>query len=300
MFDTEMMCQVEKVSVRVKVDGPNVRRRMRFTLGREFDALIAAALNDGQEIRQGIIAHSLKKATMPIDALSLRCRMVGADGTTVHLGEATGVHADAKAGKEEEGGDSSVPPAISLVIEAPYSNEAWAFLGRNCAAFCRVTISKRQLELNLSGDAKKTREAKRAARRAKADAEHAGLTVEYSDDGKAEDMRPIDPPDDAGEYALADSTEEPTEPARPGPRLSAVPSHDAPPKRSVRKLRVGMDEVELNGNRFTVEVTQEGDDYIATAIDTPGPLHGRGVDIDQAVDNLRKAISIAMAEPATA
>lgn len=277
MFDAELLFRVERVGLKTVPDGPTVRRRMRFALVREFDAVIAGALDGGRDVRAGLTDHALLKATMPIDGLALSAKLVSggsfgdgvpADGkaSSVDLRLVEGVRADAVAAKASDDEREDEPPGITLWLDAGYSDEAWLFLGRNLGAYVRVTLSRVQQELPGVG---------RAA---------AGAPK------PARQRRPVERDDDDKVDARQPPTEEPAAPPAPPepPRLRA-------PKRMRTKLE---DAIDMGDRKISVEMLLgPGDIWHATAIDTPGPIVASGGTQEQAMERLRAAVERALEGP---
>lgn len=145
LFGVDLECGIKTVNVKTEdVDG-RILRRCRVTLTHEFDAAIARALGkDAQAVWQGLRGGGIKKAELPIDSIAAHGAFTSVgDGDIVAIGTMVGTKATCTQGKEDS------PPLIALEFEFAWQEDAWLFLGRNCAAMASLFLTQRQTELPI-------------------------------------------------------------------------------------------------------------------------------------------------------
>lgn len=142
MFDVELVAALAKVALKVEQHDGIVIRRMHLSLDRELDDELAHGLGRGaKKARALLLDHSVEKCTIGLGTVEAK-GVFACGSDRVELGSLRGVLATCKAGD-----DGEVPPGVRLEFEAPYNDDAWAFLGRNCGAYVHITLTRRQLEL---------------------------------------------------------------------------------------------------------------------------------------------------------
>jgi len=186
-IELQQRLRLKKVELVVKEKDSMVIRRCKMTFESPVDGLLAASLGaDAVIAHQRIVGGGFGKVEIPIDAIECEANLVG-DRAQVRLPTIRGIKAVMKAGtaveKDEEeeeesnGNGHDEPPlpgeresageepdakpvpvstkaaTIQLQFEASYSDELWLFLGKTCAAWADVHLTKSQLELPLSAPA---------------------------------------------------------------------------------------------------------------------------------------------------
>lgn len=156
MFDGQITASIRNVKGIVQEDGDIVRRRIRVQLEKFFSDEVAAGLGDSARVAlRELKDHGMEKVVLGIGAIQASVHMLaegvkGKQGTCI-IASAVGIKAVAlthkAGGRDDEGTDAT--PIIRLEFEAPYTDEAWAFLGRNLKGFVGCTFEKSQLELNV-------------------------------------------------------------------------------------------------------------------------------------------------------
>ncbi len=142
MFGTTLECGIKSVKVKVKnVQGREVRRCV-VVLAHEFTHDIARALGeDALALLDLLRSNAVESAIVPIDGLAALGHFIARD-SAVEIGRMAGIKA--KCLKSSDGDEG---PTIQLEFEFSWQEDAWLFLGRNCAAVASVTLTKHQLAL---------------------------------------------------------------------------------------------------------------------------------------------------------
>lgn len=144
MFETEIEAGLKGIKVKAEADAGIIVRTCTLTLTREFDELIASALQGAKKVHAAVKAGDVTSCVIPIDAVLCEIQL-NADGDTLNIGRARGTKATAKAGKSED----DTPPRVDLEFEFMFTLEAWAFLGRHVGAMARLRLNRSQQVLDL-------------------------------------------------------------------------------------------------------------------------------------------------------
>jgi hypothetical protein len=152
----ECEANIKKVDLTAKIKKSQVVRLMRIKLEREFDVVLARAIGaDALDILAQLKARSQEKAIIPIDSVVARLELAvqAAAGPKsdrddkVTIPSCVGRKATASAPTEN---DEDLQPTVILEFEFAFSEQAWAWFGRNCGGYANVSIGEAQQKLKLA------------------------------------------------------------------------------------------------------------------------------------------------------
>ena len=147
MFDNVVFqAEIHKVGIQVTDKTGVVRRLCKITFAREFDPLVASNLGTAaKNILKALVEHDAKSAVIPLDRVVGSCLLQGLNDQ-VKIPSLRGIKAKCKAGKKDED-----PPSVLLSFDFDFAEDAWLFLGRNCLAYAKVTLTPSQQVLQFPG-----------------------------------------------------------------------------------------------------------------------------------------------------
>jgi len=142
MFETEIEAGIKGIRVKAEADAGIIVRTCTLTLTREFDTVIANALQGAKKVHAAVKAGDVTSCVIPIDAVLCEIQL-DTNGDMLAIGRARGTKATAKAGDEDS------PPRIDLEFEFIFTLDAWAFLGRHVGATATLQLNRSQQMLDL-------------------------------------------------------------------------------------------------------------------------------------------------------
>jgi hypothetical protein len=147
MFDDVVFqAEISKVGIKVKDSSGVVRRICKVTFAREFDTLVASNLGaDAKTALKALESRGLKAVVIPMDRIVGSCLLEGIEDTAT-IPVLRGVKAKCKAGAKDDD-----LPTVRFEFEFDFNEAAWGFLGRNCLAYTKVTLTPAQQSLAFPG-----------------------------------------------------------------------------------------------------------------------------------------------------
>lgn len=146
MFDVELLASLSKVTLHPHEKDGHVTRLIRVTVAREFDEEIAAGLGkDAKRCLALLRSSSMESCKININAVHVVGKFTAGEGKKADV-----VGVDRMLGRMATGHapeDSGDVATIELELECWYSDEVWAWFGRNCLGRIRLTFTRVQLEL---------------------------------------------------------------------------------------------------------------------------------------------------------
>jgi hypothetical protein len=145
MIELVCVATIRDVALKAKTSDGVTTRKMRMTLTREYDDLIAAALGpDAVKARALLKSGGAAKVELPLDAIKASAILKNVESAIVRLPLIVGIKA---VGKAPDSADGETPPSISMLFEFGYTRESLVWFGETFGGTCEITITPQQLEL---------------------------------------------------------------------------------------------------------------------------------------------------------